>query len=151
MSHYYGGNGRPVTLLEIGHLREIAEEYAFNTGTRGAFRRLSGQIASAARDQGPGAVVYDFNDSYDFGGVEFSHGGGTVRGIFVGIAKDRGEMLAIHGESTFWFSDEFVDPLRLGVELGGTPYPITGSWTASFMAEVFKDESLSDFFDDGAP
>jgi SPP1 gp7 family putative phage head morphogenesis protein len=151
VSHYYRGNGRATTLLEIGHLREIAEEYAFKTGTRGAFRRLSGQIASAARDQGPGAVVYDFDDSYDFRAVQFSHGGGTVRGIFVGVAEDSGDMLAIHGDSTFWFSDVFVDPLRIGVEPGGIPYPITGNWTASFSAEVFKDEGRSDFVDDGAP
>jgi hypothetical protein len=83
--------------------------------------------------------------------VQFSHGGGTVRGIFVGIAEDRGDVLAIRGDSTFWFSDEFMDPLRIGAEAGGVPYPKTGHWTASFSAEVLKDERLSDFVDDGAP
>ena len=59
-------------------------------------------------------------------------------------------MLAIRGESTFWFSDEFVDPLRIGVEPGGIPYAVTGNCRASFSAEVFKDEGLSDFVENGA-
>ncbi len=30
--HFYNGKGQTVTLLEIGHLREIAEQYAYNDG-----------------------------------------------------------------------------------------------------------------------
>lgn len=52
-------------------------------------------------------------------------------------------MISIDGDTHFMFSDEFKDPLDLGFEPGGTPYMITGDWTASFTAEVFKDESRS--------
>ncbi|WP_323716074.1 hypothetical protein [Paracoccus aminovorans] len=84
MHHYYFGGGQAVTLDEIGHLRDIAEQYAYRDGTEGAFRRLSGQIADAAREQGTGPVGYDFRFTYDFGSVAFSHGDGTVKGLFIG-------------------------------------------------------------------
>ncbi len=137
--HYYKGDGRPVTLLEIGHLREIAEQYAYDDGPAGAFRRLTDQIADEARGSGAGSLSYEFGAAYDFGDVAFSHGDGVVRGTFVGHVDDRGTMLRITGETTFEFSDVFEDPLDVGIEVGGTPYPIVGSWTARFSAEVFKD------------
>lgn len=103
--HYYFGAGRPVTLLEIGHLREIAEHYAHNTLGDGAFRRLSDQIADVARKSGPGGLTYSFRGAYDFGDVQFSHGGGKVEGAFSGTVEDRGAMLAITGESLCPFPD----------------------------------------------
>lgn len=54
--HYYFGAGRPVTLLEIGHLREIVEYYAYGVGGEGVLVRLSGQIASAARKKRAGSI-----------------------------------------------------------------------------------------------
>lgn len=149
--HYYRGQGRPVTLLEIGHLREIAEHYAFAEGVEGAFRRLADQIADKARSSGPGAFTYDFGDAYDFGSVAFPHGGSEVSGIFVGLADDRGEMLGIRGDIIFTFSDVFADPLDAGVEAGGTPYRVIGDWTASFAADVLKDRRLSTYFDPKKP
>ncbi|WP_199262515.1 minor capsid protein [Paracoccus binzhouensis] len=56
VNHDYFGGGQAVTLDEIGHLRDIAEQYAYRDGTEGAFRRLSGQIADAARGPGTGPV-----------------------------------------------------------------------------------------------
>jgi SPP1 gp7 family putative phage head morphogenesis protein len=41
IGHFFTGGGRGVTLQEIGHLREVAEQYAFYDGVRGAFSRLS--------------------------------------------------------------------------------------------------------------
>jgi len=58
--HYYNGGGRAVTLLEIGNLREVAEQYAYGGGTERAFRRLADQIADAARASGVSALSYDF-------------------------------------------------------------------------------------------
>ncbi|WP_116600310.1 hypothetical protein [Primorskyibacter marinus] len=127
--HYYNGGGRAVTLLEIGHLREIAEQYAYGDETQGAFRRLADQIADAARASGAGSLRYDFGAPYDFGDVAFSHGA----------------MLRITGETTFEFSDSFEDPLDVGIEAGGTPYPITGDWTTRFSAEVIKDAGASQY------
>lgn len=144
--HYYVGAGRSVSLLEIGHLRGIAARYAHNTLGDGAFRRLSDQIADVARKNGPGGLTYSFRGAYDFGDVQFSHGGGKVEGTFSGTVEDRGAMLAIAGESLFKFSDVFADPLGLGIEPGGMPYEITGEWTAVFSAVVAKDRARSVYF-----
>jgi hypothetical protein len=69
----------------------------------------------------------------------------VVRGVFAGRVDDRGAMLRITGETAFEFSDSFEDPLDVGIEAGGTPYPITGSWTARFSAEVTKDAGRSEY------
>lgn len=145
VNHYYFGGGRSVDLLEIGHLREIAEQYAWNDGAQGAFRRLTDQIADAARRSESGSFSYDFEGVYDFGNVEFSHGDGVVRGVFSGTVESRGVMLQVRGSTEFEFSDIFEDPLGLGIEVGGTPYSITGSWSADFTAEVFRDAGRSDY------
>ena len=131
--------------MEIGHLREIAEQYAYDDGAEGAFRRLTDQIADKARASGAGSLSYDFGDHYDFGDVAFSHGDGVVRGVFVGRVDDRGAMLRITGETTFEFSDMFEDPLDIGIEAGGTPYRITGKWATRFSAEVIKDAGSSEY------
>lgn len=143
--HYYNGGGRSVTLLDIGHLREVAEQYAYDDGTEGAFRRLTDQIVNEARAAGAGSLSYDFGAAYDFGDVAFSHGDGVVRGAFVGRVEDLGAMLRINGKTNFEFSDIFEDPLNIGIEAGGTPYPITGNWTARFSAEVMKDAGKSEY------
>ena len=145
VQHYYNGAGRPVNLLEIGHLREIVEQYAYGDGAEGAFRRLADQIADEARVAGTGSLGYEFSSSYDFGGVAFSHGDGVVRGALVGLVEDRGAMFRISGETAFEFSDVFADPLDVGIEAGGTPYPITGSWAARFSANIFKEATRSVF------
>lgn len=143
--HYYFGEGRPVTLLEIGHLREIAEHYAY-VASGGVFRRLAGQIASEARASPVGPFDYDFRSTYDFGDVEFSHGDSEVRGSFIGSSEALGDTLAIRGICNFYFHDWFRDPIGLNVELGGTPYEIAGEWSATFEAQVFRQEELSEYF-----
>lgn len=37
-------------------------------------------------------------------------------------------------------------PLGPGIEPGGTPYEITGEWTASFSADVAKERTRSVYF-----
>lgn len=108
--HFFTGAGRAVTLGEIGHLQEIVEQYAYGDGIEGAFRRLSDQIADEAR---AGDLPYDFESTYDFEGVEFSHGDATVRGRFEGAVTEIGDMLRIDGTARFWFEDRFTDPVDL--------------------------------------
>jgi hypothetical protein len=143
--HYYRGKGRPITLLEAGHLRGIAHQYAFRDGMEGAFRRLADEIASKARKTGHGDLRFSFGNSYDFGDVAFSHGFGVVRGKFAGSVEDRGDVLRITGDSSFEYSDKFADPLDVGIEAGGVPYRIVGSWSAQFTAEVHKNRERSHF------
>lgn len=138
-------------MLEIGHLQEIAEQYAYHDGKEGAFRRLSGQIASKARDAGWGHSGIIFEGNYDFKPIQFSHGAAGVYGYFNGDVETQGAMLLISGESQFYFTDRFKDPLDTpnwfeeDLEVGGTPYEIMGEWTANFVAHVFTDESRSQY------
>lgn len=111
MGHFWDGGGRAVTLWEIGHLAEIANVYAYETGAEGAFRRLANQIADKARKMPAGSIDDHFERAYDFGSVAFSHGNAVVKGDFLGTKTDLGEMFRIEGNSTFEFSDVFTDPL----------------------------------------
>jgi hypothetical protein len=151
VSHYYYGEGRTLTLSEIGHLREIAEYYAYSAGGEGIFRKLSDQIVDAVRKASAGQVVYPFRNTYDFGSIEFSHGSGSVSGVFDGTSSRLGTILQISGETTFAFSDRFEDPVDLRIEVGGTPYQITGEWSATFSAEVFVDRTESIYNKDNLP
>lgn len=74
VNHDYIAGGRSVVLPEIRHLRKTAEQYAWNDGALGAFRRLADQIADAARQSEKGPFSQDFEGLYDFGNVEFSPG-----------------------------------------------------------------------------
>lgn len=114
--HFYTGQGRGVTLSEIGHLREIVEQYAYHDGDEGAYRRLSDQIAREARDafaSGRENFVYTFGRPHQFKGVEFSHGKSTVKGVFSGSVTDIGKTLRVEGTIRFEFEDAFTDPVDL--------------------------------------
>ena len=143
VAHYYYGGGQTVTLAEIGHLPEIVEQYSYLDAGIGALRRLSNQIANEARSVIDGPFDLPFGNAYEFGDVEFSHGGGTVSGFFDGHTSLHGRILRLVGRSQFHFTDRFEDPVGLGIELGGTPYAIEGRWAATFQAEVFLDPSQS--------
>lgn len=145
VAHYFLGNGVAVTLAEVGHLREIVEQYAYLDKGEGTFRRLSTQIAIEARTVRNGGVSLDFNNNYDFGDVGFSHGFGVVKGAFNGTTVQIGPMLRIEGWSRFEFTDRFEDPVGLGIEVGGDPYDISGRWSASFTAEILVDSSESNY------
>lgn len=107
--HYYTGGGQGVTLAGIGHLREMAEHYAWGEKGEGVFRRLASQIATAAR---VGDIPYTFSGSYEFRPVQYSHGGGSVNEVFDGRVARIGDMLHIDGIAHFEFTDIFTDPLR---------------------------------------
>jgi len=148
--HFYRGAGRGVTLSEIGHLGEIAEHWAYRNG---ALERWTKQIIGDTRK----GITPLFSASYQFEGVEFSHGGGVVKGSFSGTAQLIHGMLTIAGKSSFEFSDIFTDPLDIReltgdeipdwafnlTELRGTAYPITGTWQSDLRAKVFADENMS--------
>ena len=159
--HFYGGGGRYVTLSEIGQFAEIVQEYAYFSRGDGAYNRLKGQIADWARD--PKEPTYHFESHYSFTNVAYSHGDATLGGDFLGSVVPRGDMLKIDGICSFYFLDEFTDPLSvrerlMGTssrsaqlprlleslsELGGDAYPVVGYWQAQFHALVLKDKFKS--------
>ncbi|MDR0809956.1 MAG: hypothetical protein LBE86_12665 [Gemmobacter sp.] len=78
-------------------------------------------------------------NDHDFGDVRFSHGDGTVEDVFTGAAATQGPIVRIWGEARFVFTDSFKNPLDIGIEPGGDPYDISGSWTTVFSAGAFID------------
>lgn len=71
--------------------------------------------------------------------------------MFIGWAEDYGETFRISGNISFKFMDDFVDPLYMGFDPGGTPYHISERWRTSFSAEVLKDRRRSIYFDPKEP
>ena len=112
IAHLYSG-GEPVTLSQIGHLNEIVEYFSYRHADEhgvGAFRRLSDQIVSEAREQQNGIFRVTFSRSYDFKLVSFPFGGSTVFGSFVGRVDSSNGYLKIDCGIDFYFYDLFTDP-----------------------------------------
>lgn len=111
--HFYTGNGKEVTLREIGHLRAIAQHWAYEVDGTGRLEAWTQQILSEARKVKNGIVTKKFNRPYHFGDVSFSHGSATVRGAFRGTASIKRGALIVQGETEYEFSDAFTDPINL--------------------------------------
>lgn len=108
--HFFTGNGRSLSLSQIGHLYEIANYWAYGLSI---FQNWNVQIVEEARKRGHGNIRVEFVRSYDFEPIEYSHGNSVVRGIFTGSVQPQGPMLSISGEAVYEFSDRFTDPLDL--------------------------------------
>ncbi|MCH8952603.1 MAG: minor capsid protein [Proteobacteria bacterium] len=162
--HFFEGEGREVTLSDIGHLRAIVNQHAYYGGAESAFRQLSNQIADEARGQGSGQFSYVFDRSYDFRGVATSHGYAVVEGEFEGSVSSHRGYLEVDGSINFRFRDVFTDPFGIRDGLigtsdpdavsafwrrltdgGGTVYNITGQWRTRFRAEVALEREVSEY------
>lgn len=110
--HFYTGDSKSVTLSEIGHLKEIADHWAYKLKI--LRENWSPQIFKKARDKINGYITEKFEQSYDFTGVEFSHGGSVVKGYFSGTVSEMNGLLTISGETEYRFSDRFTDPVDVG-------------------------------------
>ncbi len=142
VAHYYFGGGSVRTLVNTGHLRQIAEYYAYH---HGAFRRLSDQIAEKARERGSGPFSDDFRHTYDFKPICVRL---RKRDSIWPVRGDRGgarRHASPSREDLFQFFDRFADPTGHGIEPGGIPYDIVDNWITSFTAQVFKDPSKSQY------
>lgn len=117
VKHFYLVGGRALSLDEIGHLKAVVEHYRDH---HGAFRRVAGQVADAARDQKVGSFVYEFEKAYDFQPIAWVHGDGAVSGNFQGTVRESNGLLNVEGDCFFDFTDVFTDPTGraswLGVE-----------------------------------
>ena len=140
INHYRHGNGAPVRVRDIGHLQKIVNEY---WGT--VSNRLIGQIADAARIQTSGQFSYPFTNSYQMQHIVFSIGDTTIEGeAKARVAFQKDGTLRISGDCGFELTDEFADPLDIGIELpGGTPYPIFDSWSARISGRIVADRNKS--------
>ncbi|MDD9901481.1 MAG: phage minor head protein [Alphaproteobacteria bacterium] len=82
--HYRFGKGKPVTLSEIGHLKDVvscAESHI--QGEKGGgtvFQRVERKILAEARRKGHGKFISSFGSSYDFRSAVWSFGNATTKG-----------------------------------------------------------------------
>lgn len=120
VDHYFNGGGRSATVGETGHLEEIVAEYMNQMG-----EDLRNQIAEFVRGSGGETFSDDFVNTYQMRAIVFSVGRTTIGGTFSGRTTRAGGSFVFSGQISFYLSDEFVDPLDIGVEildLGETIY-----------------------------
>ncbi|MFO1242527.1 MAG: phage minor head protein [Rickettsiales bacterium] len=143
VAHYYIGSGRTVTLEETGSFEDIRSYYREHY-----LSRFIDQIRLKAIWSSDGVLNDNFENSYSFGEVLYSHGGSTISGVFVGRVETLAfGKKAVFGKAQIKFNDEFTDPFRIidrvlpfvGIyyppewvkllaDLGGAKYPIIGEW-----------------------
>lgn len=105
VNHFYNGNGRPVTLAEIGHLGAIIAAVRAQV-----VPRFNSQIEAKAKEIRNGAIQDDFSNGYDFRDILYSHGSAVVKGEFIGEVKNEGKLLVVSGTVVYTFDDVFTDP-----------------------------------------
>jgi len=141
VDHYYHGGGRGVTVRETGHLSNIVGQY-MNERVR---KSLKDQIARVARMHPNAAFSDDFYNTYDMTGIVFSVGDTTIGGRFTGDCVAEFGILTVSGQIDFYLKDEFADPIDVGIELFGDPYPITDQWSGRFSGQIHADPEHSRF------
>lgn len=106
--HFGAGNGRNVTLSEVGHLSNI-----ISIARRHIYPKLEKQIANLMRKKGPGPLVYRTENSYpEFKGAHWVLGNGTLKTITGGKVAHDGSKLTISAKVQYRYSDEITDPLN---------------------------------------
>lgn len=140
VDHYYNGGGRSVAVRETGYLPNIVAQYMSKVEDR-----MKNQIARIARGHSNGSFSDDFYNTYDMTGIVLSIGDTTIGGRFTGTCVSKFGILTVSGQFEFYLNDEFADPIDIGIELFGDPYPITDQWTGSFSGQVYADPSRSRF------
>jgi Phage Mu protein F like protein len=166
-NHYLNGHGKPVTLQEIGHLKEIidyVQNHPIDANGHSIARRAMNDFSDQVRKTGVGLFHGAFVNTYDFKPVEWAHGRSTLSGEAHGYISSIGPFLVFNLTIDYRFSDIFRDPLdvvqtqdyldengivnirpRITVE-PGTPYAITGTWRARIEAVIYQDKNLSAYY-----
>ncbi len=58
-------------------------------------------------------------------------------------ARPSNDYVELSGSLEIYLDDEFADPLDIGIEFFGTPYPIKGTWPGSVNGRIYADASRS--------
>lgn len=155
INHWKYGNGREVTLPEIGWLVEIIWH-----AKKTMFHKVEKQIADKARQVQIGNFSDTWERSYNFQEVVFSIGDAVIRGRFNGTVKKNEGVLHIEATAHYLLDDEFTDFASIRqtligtsdldvipdniigdaviwtTEIGRNPYPITGVWTTRVTGSI---------------
>ncbi len=155
--HFINGNGREVTLSEIGHLGGIIDK-----AREIMFKNVEDQVAEKMRQIESGSLIYTTENSYDqLNEVHWVLGGGTIQTKTVGVVKQDGNVLTLEGWVEYLYFDEVTDPINIrelyrghhqvadlpdsflgGAELRATDlflgkaYPITGNWKTRITGSI---------------
>jgi len=74
IARFLFGNGRPITLRQLGHLESVVNQYSYYDGESGALVRASREIADGAREVGDGSSEKASGRGYQFSGIAYAHG-----------------------------------------------------------------------------
>ncbi len=149
--HFRFGHGKPVTLPEIGYLRDVV-----NKAREIMFHKIETQVADEMRKIQSGQLVYTTSNSYPrLSEVHWVLGKGTIETKTEGQVKKDGDILYIKATVQYSYFDEITDPIdirqhKLGTsstfhpefenyrwtEFGGTPYPVTGKWETELTGSI---------------
>ena len=155
-AHFFIGNGKPITLDEIGHADIIRDYY-----NEHYLQNFKDQIIRNAIFEESGIFEDNFDATYDFEGLIYSYGESGIKGSFIGEITDNPDgSRTISGRMSFVFYDQFKDPTSFAEKftelhnfnpfledireedldqsirdignLGSKPYPITGYWEMDY-------------------
>ncbi len=70
-----------------------------------------------ARNKRNGGFIYPFGKSYGMTGIAFRIGDTVIGGTFTGTVNKENGILIIQGTFDFYLTDEFADPIDLGIEV----------------------------------
>lgn len=131
------GNGRAVTLSEIGYLGDV-----ISASERMIFTSLENQVADKMKTIKSGPLSYRTRNSYDFSGVHWVLGRGVVETLTVGDVTKNGNILTFKGEISYTYSDEITDPISIRQAIRGHHRikDLPASWqggTELFVTDLF--------------
>ncbi len=161
IGHFYRGEGRTVTLSEIGYLAAVIEK---SKGHGHVFDGVNKQVAGHARAVPSGLVADFFENSYSFHSVSFALGRSVVLGNYAGAVRKENDYLIIEATVNYRLFDTFTDPLDLRellfsgsglseipdwllylfqlsevqrtTDLGGKNYSIVGQWQTALRGII---------------
>ncbi len=112
--HFAFGNGRAVTLDEIGHLSGVIE-----ISQQKIFPKIESQVTDKMRQIQSGSLIYRTENGYQFSGAHWVLGKGVVQTQTVGRVKKNGNILTLNAEVTYTYSDEITDPVNIREAIRG--------------------------------
>lgn len=104
LSHYWKGQGKYVTLENIGLLNDVID-----WSNRKVLPKVKEQVVHLVRRSLESEIIYRTENHYDFKEVSYPFGEAVVRTETKGKIKREGNKLIIDAETTFKFEDEFTD------------------------------------------
>ncbi len=112
--HFALGNGRAVTLSEIGHLSGVAE-----ISQQKIFPKIESQVIDKMRQIQSGSLIYRTENWYQFSDAHWVLGKGVVQTQTVGRVTKDGNILTLDAEVTYTYSDEITDPIDIREAIRG--------------------------------